>query len=154
MRYFLLMATVFLLVAACSKDKFQSVPSLKIKSTSNKQVPVNGSLQVILEYTDKEGDLSDTIFIKKTRLNKRVVATVTSRDSLAYALPSFPNSTKGDVVVTLNYIALQSAQNPPNIPGSNPVMKEPDTLRLRFVIQDKARHRSDSVFLNDVIVFR
>jgi hypothetical protein len=154
MKYRFLIAIVLILAVACSKDKFQTKPSLKLVSTSSKEVPINGFLEVTLEYTDKEGDLSDSIFVRKIRTNQRTTATVAARDSLWYKLPAFPNTSKAEVVLRLGYTNLQSAINPPSIPNTTPPQKESDSLTLKFVIQDKEKNKSDTVTLTGVVVSR
>jgi hypothetical protein len=143
-----------LVMLGCSKDKFQTTPSLEIKSTSGKVVPVNGTLQITFKFTDKEGDVSDTLYMKKVRLNKRAVA-VRLRDSVDFEIPEFPPHNDGEIQLSLDYQnELISAASPPTIPNSNPPQKEPDTLALKFVLKDKRGHKSDTVTLNDVIVIR
>ncbi len=56
---------------ACGKDKFQTIPQLRLISKTPDVVPVNGTLRLNIEYTDKEGDVSDSLFIVRQRLNVR-----------------------------------------------------------------------------------
>ena len=137
---------------SCGKDRFQTVPQLRVKFKSTDIVPLNGTLTVRLEFTDQEGDVHDSLWVKKTRLNVKSTATI--RDSLVYKLPTYPEKTRGEVEITLDYQSIISAINPPNIPGSNPPQKEPDTLGVKFAIKDKAGHVSDSVSIGTVIVLR
>jgi hypothetical protein len=150
-KLFVLVAGLILLIA-CNKDKFQSTPQIKISSVNSTIVPNGGSLEVTLSFTDKEGDVDDSIFIRKIRLNRVAVPTI--RDSIKYKIPDFPNHTKGDINVTLDYQSVLSAVNPPNIPGSNPPTPQPDTLILKFVVSDKAGHKSDTATTGQIIVIR
>src|SRR5687768_17962470 len=98
-------------------------------------MPAGSSFNVDLEFTDKEGDVDDSIFVRKERLNKRVVATV--RNSFWLKIPDFPDASKGEITLNLEYQNhLISATNPLFIPGSNPPTKEPDTLNLKFIVMD------------------
>ena len=152
MKQLVLFSALVLLVAACGKDKFQTKPQLKLISVSNTIVPVNGGMRVVLQYTDKQGDVSNTFYIYKQRLNARVVETV--RDSLVYPVPQFPNTPKGDFELNLAYQNdLISAFDPPHMPG-NPDQLEPDTLNLKFLVSDKAGNKSDTVTLNNIVVLR
>jgi hypothetical protein len=119
--------------------------------TSN-VIPINGALKVVIEFTDKEGDVDDSLFIKKRRINLRTTTTI--RDSLRFKIPSFPDKTKGEMEVVLDYQSILSAINPPNIPGSNPPQKESDTLTLKFAVRDKQGNASDSLDLGTIIVLR
>ena len=132
---------------ACSKDKFETTPTIEIKSISPNPLPVNGSLVIDLEYTDKEGDIADTIFVRKIRINQKKVAR-TLRDSFPLPIPTdVPKKTKGTIRLTLNYDAAYSAENPGNPPA-------PDSLIFRFALQDKAKHVSDTAESGLVIINR
>ena len=147
-------AVAVIVIIGCSKDKFQTKPQLSLKSVSNKVVPVNGVLNVELEYTDKEGDVDSLLVIRKERLNKRPVSS-TLRDSIKLPVPQFPNKDRGEISMVLSYQQhLIHAQSPLNIPNSNPIQKEPDTLNLKFVLKDKAGNISDTLTINNVIVIR
>ncbi len=146
---FLLSLLAFILFA-CSKDKFETKPSLKYKSASTHIVPMGSGLQVNLEFTDKEGDL-DSVFIIRERLNKRGPLI---NNSLQLAFPSsFNNETKGELILNLDYGGRLTYQiNGISIPGSGGAY-EPDTLLLKFVIKDKAKNYSDTA-QKDFIVIR
>ena len=153
MRLFISLLTIFIIIAvACNKDKFQTKPTIKIKSLNTEYIPLNGSLIIRLECTDKEGDVQDSVIIIKRRLNRRVVPTL--RDTIRYKFPDFPNTPRTEVIATLDYQTILSAQNPPNIPGSNPPQKELDTLILKMAVRDRAGHISDTITSNQIIVFR
>jgi hypothetical protein len=139
-----------LLFVACSKDKFESKPTLEIKSVGPNPVPLNSPLVFELEYTDKEGDIADSIFIRKIRINQKKAAR-TLRDSFALPLPGdVPEKTKGTIKLTLeyqNYVI--SAENPGSPPNA-----APDSLIFRFILQDKAKNLSDTVDSELVVVER
>lgn len=141
-----------LLFFSCNKDSVNTRPSLTLKSTSPDIVPINGSLDTRLTFGDKEGDL-DSIYIYKVRLNKQVVQTV--RDTLKFLIPDYDKNTTGEINMSLNYNNhLVSALNPPNIPGTTPPQKQPDTLLLKFIVKDKAKNVSDTAYSSTIIVLR
>ncbi|HTL10428.1 MAG TPA: hypothetical protein VL307_19270 [Chitinophagaceae bacterium] len=153
MKTLLVAGLAMIVLIACNKDKFQTKPHIDLKSLSTKVVPVGGNLVVTLSYTDKEGDISDTLFFKKERLNQRKVATL--RDSISYKIPDFPNYDKGEIGLALRYEDhLKSASAAPSIPGSNPPAKESDTLNIRIWIHDKAGNVSDTVSTGQIVVQR
>jgi hypothetical protein len=139
-------------LTACNKDKYQTKPQISIKSVSTDVVPINGSATFVLSYTDKEGDISDTLYVRKTRINKTTVATV--RDYIFYKIPDFPDYPKGEINVMLDYQTILSAITPPPIPGSNPPQPQPDTLNIKFWIKDKGGNISDSVTAEKIVVIR
>src|SRR4051794_21911312 len=99
-------------VIACKKDKFETKPTLTLKSYNTRVVEVNGVLVVEFEVTDKEGDIGDSIYVKKVRLNKLV--RLTRADSFNLRLPDAPKSQTSFVTVTMDYNGyLTSAISPP-----------------------------------------
>lgn len=142
---------VFTLIA-CNKDKFQTKPTISIKSINNEVVPQNGTFIITLECTDKEGDVEDSLILIKKRLNRRVVTTV--RDTLRFKIPTFPANSRTEIQAVLDYQNILSALNPPNIPGSNPLQREVDTLVLRMAVRDKAGNTSDTVESRQIYVIR
>ena len=143
---------LFFFIVACDKNKFQTKPTLKIKTISSSIVPQGGNLTIEFEYTDKEGDISDTIFVKKTRINTRKVTTV--RDSFGLSIPSFPDKSKGFIQLALDHQNhLISAASPPS-QGGNPPKFEPDSIIMKFCLQDKAKNKSDTVTTGLIVVLR
>jgi hypothetical protein len=139
-------------LVACSKDKFQTKPSVEIKSISPSQVPAGVDLNIELSFTDKEGDL-DSIYIKKDRVNS-IVVPVRASNAFAYQIPEFPEKSKGDIRIPINYeLALIAATSPRNQPEA-PNGKEPDTLVFRFILKDKAGNFSDTVTSERIVVER
>ena len=147
-----LLAIVVFVVVACGKDRFETVPKLKLKSRSADIVPVNGTLRLNIEYTDKEGDVSDSLLIVRQRLNVRGA---TQLPASPYGIPDFPPTDKGELEVSLTYqFGLVFGLGPLRITGSNPVRNEIDTLRLKIVARDRAGNKSDTLIVDNVYVTR
>ena len=148
-----LLIILFVVAVACNKDKFQTKPTISIKSMTGDYIPLNASLRITLECTDKEGDVQDSVIVIKNRLNKRVVPTL--RDTLRFKFPVFPSKPRTEIVLTFDYQNhLISAQNPPFIPGSNPPQREVDTLVFKIAVKDNAGNVSDTIISPQVKVFR
>jgi hypothetical protein len=81
------LAIVVFVLVACGKDKFQTIPQLKLKSRSTDIVPINGTLRLNVEFTDKEGDVRDSLLIVRQRLNVRGA---TQLPASPYGIPDFP----------------------------------------------------------------
>ena len=148
---FFVLLTIAAGLIACDKSKYNTKPSLKLRHINSYEIPVNGSMVIEFDYTDKEGDISNQLILKKERNNKRKVATI--RDSLALPVPDFPKFKQGVVEANLGYqLYLISAQNPPTT--GNPPRAESDSLTLKFVLKDKADNVSDTVVIENVIIHR
>jgi hypothetical protein len=147
-----LFAVIVFVVVACGKDKFETIPKLKLKSRNTDIVPLNGSLILNIEYTDKEGDVSDSLIIVRERLNAKGRVQLPASP---YGIPKFPPTDKGEFEVTLAYqLGLVFGLGPIPIPGTVPARREIDTLRLKIVARDKAGNKSDTLVVNNVYVTR
>ena len=151
MKSILSISVLFIIVLACSKDKFQTKPQIKIVSVTDKHIPFNGGIDVTLEFTDKEGDVNDSLFVVRERINRRGPLV---RSPLPYKIPFFPNTSKGEFFVSLDYRTLTLNLTAIRIIGSNPARNEPDTLNLKFIAKDKAGNKSDTVTVDNVIITR
>ena len=56
-------AIILMILFACSKNEYETKPKISIKSVSPHFVPLNGSLNVRLEFKDKEGDVDDSLYV-------------------------------------------------------------------------------------------
>jgi hypothetical protein len=145
-------AIVLTVILGCSKDKFEDKPNVKIKSVSPGQVAYGESLDIDMEFTDKQGDL-DSVWVKKLRLNTKPVQQQLS-PLLVYEIPDFPEKSKGELKISIDYqTSLISAQPPHNQPGA-PNNTEPDTLIFQIVVKDKGGHYSDTAATGPVVVER
>ncbi|MFN2457541.1 MAG: hypothetical protein ABR502_05015 [Chitinophagaceae bacterium] len=151
MNKLILIFFIFLVLVACDKDKFETKPQIKIVSVSRNVVPKGGDLRFLLKFTDKEGDVDDSLFVIRQRLNRR--APVTARPS-PYGVPEFPNQTTGQIQVTLDYnLGITFAITPIRIAGTID-QNQPDTMRFKFVLKDKAGNVSDTATSDNIIVIR
>ncbi|MER3470023.1 MAG: hypothetical protein C4330_01480 [Chitinophagaceae bacterium] len=151
MKKFLLPVLLLTLVFGCNKDKFQTKPQLSLKSMNGNVIPAGGTLNLVLEFTDKEGDVQDTLFMTRTRINRRGFDI---KNNYQFVLPQFPDNKKGEISVDLpqsSYLSL--ALTPIAIPGSGN-RNEPDSLILKFVLRDKAGNKSDTLVVPDIYVIR
>ena len=139
-------ALFLFLLAACSKDKFESKPQIKIISVSNEVVPRPSpnptSTTITLGFADKEGDIDSSLIFIRQRLNRRNTTMIASQK---FTVPEFPNKMEGEIQLVLNSTTqLSRGFNAIRIPGSG-TLNEPDTMKLSFVLADKKGNRSDTV---------
>jgi hypothetical protein len=149
----LLYTTLFLIViAACSKDKYQDKPTVEIKSIRPGQVPLNAPLEIEMEFTDKQGDL-DSVFLHKVRINS-VQRPVRPANNFEFKLPDFPEKSKGTIKVTLQYGTDLTAAVSPRAQADAPNGFEPDTLVFQIVVKDKSGNASDTTVTDPIVVER
>ena len=133
---------LMMVMVACKKDKFQTAPTLTLKSTSEKVVRSGGSLRVSFELTDKEGDISDTLFFKKVRINPTSLPLI--RDSLTFAIPQVVNTRSVLIDLNLDY----------NFHLITTAGSQPDSLKLQVWVHDKADNKSNVVEIENVVVLK
>ena len=148
MKKFLILCIGATLAIACNKDKFQTKPQIKVKSLSSEIVPLNSALRLVLEYTDKEGDLADSLIFVRQRLNIKGPKI----DTIPLFIPSFPDTKEGEVQVDLRYADYLTFNLPAiSIPGTGG-QREADTLNLKFVVVDDAGNKSDTATTGVIVI--
>jgi len=142
-------AILLMVLIACSKNKFESKPSLKVTSLNKEVVPKGDSLTVTFEFTDKEGDVDSALFLVRRRLN---VKGDTTKSPERFTIPSFPDKNQGEIQVTLsNSGFLSRGIQSIRIPGSG-TDSEPDTMKLSFFLADQKGNRSDTAVANVIVI--
>ena len=126
------------LMLACGKDKFETKPTIEIKSLSTKEVPApNGTMNLRLEFTDKEGDLgTGTLTYIRIRTNGTPIPNPGNNDkidTIRTFIPNFPAKTKGEMDIQFDYNFMDED------PGRN------DTMYFKITVQDVAGNNSDTI---------
>ena len=146
------LAALVLVLAACGKNKYNTKPYIALKSVSSTSVPPGGQLQIVLEFTDKEGDISDSIFVEKLRINE-IPSPVHPVNTFGFPVPAYSKKQEGEVVVTLDYsLHLTGALNPPT--QGNPPVAVPDTMVYKFSLRDLGGNISDTVEVGPIEIIR
>lgn len=153
MKKTIIAVTVLCSVLACGKDEFETKPQIKVLSVSNEVVekPVSGqgSTTVVLEFTDKEGDVDSSLIFVRERLNRKNLVRVQSEK---FIVPEFPDKSKGEIQLLLtSSLHLSRSFTGIGIPGTGGQL-EPDTLKLSFVLADKKGNRSDTASTTIVVI--
>jgi hypothetical protein len=143
---------LMVILAACSKDKYQTKPTIRIKDQS-RVVPFDSEaiFYINLEFTDKEGDLSSdkdsAIYYKPIMLNTRSVIGGSEYPEAYAAFPDFPDKTKGEIEIRMEqvffYRQIQNNQ------GGNDAN---DTLIFKIAITDRAGNTSDTLTSEPIIL--
>ena len=138
---------------SCGKDNFETKPQLEYLSRNTDVVEASQSLRLNIEFRDKEGDVSDTLFIVRQRLNKKSPVQLPAS---FYLIPDFPKTDKGEFEITLDYSQhLTTALTAISIPGTGtPAKKEIDTLRIKILARDLGGNKSDTLVVDNVYVIR
>ncbi len=135
-RYFPFLA-LLLMALACSKDKVETKPSIRIKNINTTEVFPGQNLVITLEFSDKEGDLSNgEITYIRERLNIRPIPNPAANDkvdTVRSVIPEFPNTAVGEIDLTISSGFLSED------PDDN------DTMVFKIFVTDVAGNRSDTL---------
>ncbi len=151
---YLLSALVLVLVTgmlACGKNKFETKPTLELKSQST-LVPYEAQARfgITMKFTDKEGDLSgirdSSIFYQPIWLNTR--APIAPYVEIYGSLPEFPDNSSGEIELNLLQSDFYRDFNQPQLP---PLDKN-DTIQFRIVVKDKAGNTSDTLVTRPIVL--
>ena len=131
-----------LAIASCGKSNSTSKPTLTIKSI-NTAVPVQGTLDILLDFKSKSADLSEGTFVAiRHRLNQSAITLNSgSGDTLTGPIPQFPNVPKGQFEFKADWATYLHQSD-----------IEPDTIVFQFAAIDKAGNSSDTILTPKIIV--
>ena len=138
------MGLSIMVLASCDKDKFQTKPSIEIKSLSTKEVPAqNGTMNIRLNYTDKEGDLGKGILTYiRIRTNGTPIPNPNNNDKIDTVrtpIPDFPSKNNGELDILFDY----------NFMDEDPFRN--DTMYFKITVQDRGGNNSDTISTPSVV---
>lgn len=139
MKHFpILIAALVIIAVACNKDKFTTIPQLKLKSISPSTVVTNDIISLSGSYTDKEGDL-DSILVVYKWFNG--ATEIFPFDTLRYSFESLNVPTKTtDAEITLQF---QYNNSDPNGYAKLPGLNRDTTASFGMILKDKEANRSE-----------
>ena len=150
MKRFLIIGILAVAFAACSKDKFKTVPQVEIKSFGPEQVTKGQLIRLVATVTDKEGDLQDSVIFY--RKNFTLSGILLSTDSAIRAnLKDLGVPKRQEIDVQLEMIYGESSQDYPTQNGNNSVDRK---LAVGVYIKDRAGNRSEYVQSDTIILKR
>lgn len=142
-------AGMSILMAGCSKDKYTTKPQLTFKSVKNYTVERGGLIHITIGFTDKEGDISDTLYIQ----NRTAACPASDFQSpAAYPIPDFPTSS--NLSGNIDIIYENGSVDTQNALYSANSCEKPDTTFFYFWIKDKANNVSDTVRTDKPLIIK
>lgn len=133
----------------CSKDTYNSKPKITLRGTIPASVAPGSLLLFQIEFTDKEGDVQDTLYVQKFSkvCPNQPGVTFTSKNRVPGFTPT--SNLKGILEIGYGYNA--------NIPGYESLPACPnktDTAYFRFWLKDKANNVSDTITSPNIILLK
>ena len=133
-------------LVGCSKDKYTAKPQLKYKKVNTRVLNRNESITFILEVTDAEGDIQDSIWVQEVPRNCSEGG-FTSK----YKMPEFASgkNLKGEIIICYSYGVNLGC---PTITST--CQNKNDSATFKFWIQDKAKNTSDTISSEEVVLIK
>lgn len=139
MKRILLFSFAALVLAACGKDKFETVPKVTVKSFGPETVVKGQQFKLVAEVTDKEGDLQDTMLLVRKRFTNNILFfTDTTRISLKNF--AFPNHSSIELQLIFTY-----GEDVPGTIFYNFQESVDRGLIYGLILSDKAKNKSEYV---------
>jgi len=145
MRNTIVIALISLVFIGCGKDKFTTVPQLKYESVNTTVLDAGQIIQFKLSFTDAEGDV-DSLFIKK--ITPRCAATIFKDERSLPADFKITNGKEGELLVSYGH----RVSNYPAI--GDPLCAFNDTCTFRFVLKDKEKNLSDTMYSETIVIIK
>jgi hypothetical protein len=142
-RYFVIAASLGFALTQCSKSGNGGRPSISMGSITS-VVPVGGSMQATIKFTQSNGLLSQGLFIAiRSRLNQdSLPPSDVGADTLKSQIPEFPDKNEGEFQYTLDYSYLHQSD------------AENDTINFKFAVIDRGGNKSDTISSGTVVVLK
>lgn len=143
-----LVLAISLVISACSKDSYNTKPNLTFTSVNNTAFGNGNDIIFSITFTDKEGDLQDSVWIQKI---SRTNGCTNFFDRAK--IPTFTATPNLKGVLEIGYsVGTNSSSLYPILPAC-PANKN-DTCYFKFWARDLAKNVSDTVISPDIIIFK
>ena len=145
----LIFLTLFALIS-CDKNKYTTKPQITIKSVSPDEMTRDHILSIVLEFTDKEGDITDSMYFVKQILNENQKGTFQEFLISRIKLPIYPKAIQGEMEIRL---ARKIGFGVPLM--GDPLTAQNDTVLFHMAVKDAAGNWSDTVTTaNPIVIIR
>jgi len=145
----LILLAIPVMFYACKKDTYLTKPQISIKSISSTTISPGALLTIELQFTDAEGDISDTLFIQK--FSRVCPGQPGVQFSTRNKVPDFTpiSNLKGILEIGYAYNA--------NIPGKQTISScgtKNDTAYFKFWLKDKGKNVSDTITSENIVLLK
>ncbi|MES2005774.1 MAG: hypothetical protein V4450_14745 [Bacteroidota bacterium] len=145
----LILLAIPVLFYACKKDAYTTKPQLSVKSISSTTLSQGNLLLFQIEFTDKEGDIQDTLWVQKV---SRACPTSSGAQFLSpYKVPNFTPTSNLKGILEIGYGYNANVQGYQTITGCN---NRNDTGYFRFWLKDKAQNVSDTLVTQNIVFLK
>lgn len=149
-RTHLLILLTLIAAISCDKNKYTTKPQITLKSITPTEMGRDNVLSIVLEFTDKEGDITDSMYFVKQILNENQKGTLQEFLISRIKLPIYPKAIQGEMEVRL---ARRIGFGVPLM--GDPLTAQDDTVVFHMAVKDAAGNWSDTLRTpNPIIILR
>ena len=133
----------------CKKSSYTTRPQISFNSVNSTVLYQGNVVTFQLNFTDKEGDIQDTLWVEKisrTCPNTPGVQFISNNK-----VPNFTATSNLDGKLEISFVYNA------NVPGLSSIIgcsNRNDTSYFRFWLKDKANNRSDTIASPDIILVK
>ena len=148
MKRILIVSVFALALAACSKDKFNTVPTVTIDSFGPSEAYNGDIIQLSATVTDKEGDLQDSVIVVRKKFNGNTLLSTDSSAKVSLRGLGSPVKDKIELRVTISYGKLY-----PEYAIFQELERDFDrNFSVGLIVRDNAGHRSEYVESKKIVL--
>lgn len=145
----LILLTITAFFCGCKKNTYTTKPQISFNSASKTVLNQGDIVTFKINFTDKEGDIQDTLWVQK--ISRTCPTTAGVQFISPNKIPDFtPTSQlKGTLEISFAYNA--------NVGGVSSIIgcsNKNDTSYFKFWLKDKAQNRSDTIASPNIVLIR
>jgi len=146
------LSVLLLLLTACGKNNFESKPKLTLVSAGPTTVRQGNLFVIQMEVADAEGDVQDSIFIRKVHVGRP--ACIDNSVEIDRNIPNYPS--QKNTKFAFNVTFLYNQINGGFVSLGGPACPNPvnDTSVFKIWVKDKAGNRSDTITTDRIVFLR
>lgn len=134
---------------ACKKDTYNTKPQISVKSINSKVLSPGALLLFQIEFTDKEGDIQDTLYIQKF---SRICPTSPGVQFFTKnRVPDFTPTANLKGILEIGYAYNTNIQGYTTMSGCG---TKNDTAYFKFWLKDKANNISDTITTENIVLLK
>ena len=145
----LILLAIPVLFYACKKDTYTTKPQISIKSINATTLNQGDLLLFSLNFTDKEGDIQDTLWIQK--ISRNCPGTPGTQFISKNKVPDFTATANLKGTLEFGYAYNANIQGYSTITGCG---TKNDTAYFKFWLKDKAQNVSDTITSDNIILLK
>lgn len=133
----------------CKKSSYTTRPQISFNSVNSTVLYQGNVVTFQLNFTDKEGDIQDTLWVEK--ISRTCPNTPGVQFISKNKVPNFTATSNLDGKLEISFVYNA------NVPGLSSIIgcsNRNDTSYFRFWLKDKANNRSDTIASPDIILVK